>query len=895
MKNLFRFWFCFLFSFLFLCQTGLTSQDEFKFRVKLPQLCKTQLITQPLQGASTRRAPVLLETNKTLTMGSRIVLILQNDEEIFSEFIKQWQSIHRINVYPFIKGNNKIWVLETRSVKEALQISTLLTPIQNIEYICPEYELNLNMADYASEPNDKYWEYDWHLDRRDKNGIKISWDMNIRSAWPITKGRGSVIAIMDTGIESTHPDLFDRLQNNFHYNAFTHESTPDPISLQSNCRHGTTVAGLAAATAYNGIGTCGIAPESQLASWVMLGNSPELTDLEIAELYIRDNEHIRIQNQSWGYRNKMIPLSPVEEAALNQATRTASNGKGVIMVRAAGNDRHSSSNENFASDYGDSNREPRNTRDTAIVVASVNSDGEYADYSSPGTCILISAPGGVAEDEPSLFSTDLTGTNGYNYINYWEPFEDYNNYANGKMFQGTSFSTPLISGTCALLLSCNTNLTVRDIRHILIQSAQYTDISDPNTQTNSAGFLVSNNTGYGIPDAGHAVELAQNWTGLSPQTSIIKTLNPEHSLSIPSQGYTLQILSQSTNSPVVIPMSIADTPIPNESTPFIETVDLGNITGPITEDLTGKAALIQRGTELSFRDRINYAASAGASFVILYNNVEDDELINMANVDRCPIPAVFISGNSAQKIKNIYSEEGHIYSQLNINSLQCQFEITEDMICEDINLGIKIVGELCNNLYISLISPHKTRSLVYRYNFGSDAEIDWNFLTTQHFYESTYGTWQVEIISMPAPGRILWPQNQLESLSLNIKGIAITDTDHDGLADNWELAHFGTLEYSSTDILSPSGHSNARWQIVGDQIINQSNQLNLDINLLSPGKLRIAWKSAANAKYHLQESTFYNPEWNHVNTVHGKFPITEQIIDISENSESTLYRIIKTN
>src|SRR5262249_14985281 len=71
---------------------------------------------------------------------------------------------------------------------------------------------------------------------------------------------------------------------------------------------------------------------------------------------------------------------------------------------------------------------------------------------------------------------------------------------------------PQIAGLAALVLCANPNLTYRDVQKILILASRHFDFSDPDLSTNGAGFLVSHNVGFGVPDARTAAKLAGNWT-----------------------------------------------------------------------------------------------------------------------------------------------------------------------------------------------------------------------------------------------------------------------------------------------------------------------------------------------------------------------------------------------
>lgn len=841
---------------------------------------------QITNAANIKWIPAKLENKQEIVIGSNIILKLSDAVAI--EKIQRIMLDYPVDINIHSLPLKNYYKIETPNPFVALQISEVLSSLSDVKYAHPEECLNLSQHNlYAPIPDDKYWQWNWHIDQRNELGHKIKWDMNVLSAWGTTRGKGSSIVIMDTGIQSNHPDLIGRLNNNLHYNVFTKEASPDPLDLSYVRAHGTGVAGLAAATAYNEIGTCGISPESDLIGFVMLQGTRKISDLELSELYLRANQEGRIQNQSWGYESRMRPLADIEKEAIYNATH---NERGVVMVRSAGNSR---TEINDQPDYGDANNEARNTLQTSVVVAAVDFNGQYTSYSCPGACVLVAAPGGDPDEEHSFLTTDFTGTKGFNYINYFSPYEDYNNYISGNVFYGTSSAAPIISGICGLILSANPNLTARDVRHILIQSSQQVDENDPDIRINGSGFEVSHNCGYGVPDAGHAITLAKNWNPLKESFSINDSIDFKDGEDIPSVGYKLRIFSDDNNEMDSIPFTTTDIVFPDNSSPLCKVIDLGIVAGPIEQDLSGCCVLIMRG-EITFKEKIDYAAEAGAAFVILYNNEINDDLINMGSVDRCTIPAIFISGNSAETIKNSLNTGVSLKAQLFTTPWSYSFKIDETLICEDVSLKVNASSSDCGMLRISLISPSGTRSILNRYHFGNTQKIDWEFLTTHHFYEPTKGDWKIEIVNLPQPGTGAYTDDALiYNLSLKINGIQIKDADNNGLDDTWELAHLGRLGNIGSDVISESGYSNARWQIVGDQTIDEACKLTMDVTILQPGKLRIGWHGINGYQYDLFEYSSTSKNWSIIDTIPGHFPTTETIIDIQDNLGENLYYLKK--
>src|SRR5258706_2809428 len=123
---------------------------------------------------------------------------------------------------------------------------------------------------YASAPNDPYFPQQWHLDNRAADGNLAGADLNVRAAWPITRGAGVLIAVADEGFQLDHPELVNAASGGPHYNFFNDTSDGGPYDDYAD--HGTAVAGLVAAEKDNHRGVAGVAPQSKLASWVVFGS-----------------------------------------------------------------------------------------------------------------------------------------------------------------------------------------------------------------------------------------------------------------------------------------------------------------------------------------------------------------------------------------------------------------------------------------------------------------------------------------------------------------------------------------------------------------------------------------------------------------------------------------------
>jgi hypothetical protein len=103
-------------------------------------------------------------------------------------------------------------------------------------------------------------------------------------------------------------------------------------------------------------------------------------------------------------------------------------------------------------------------------------------------------------------------------------------------FSSTSLAAPQVAGICALILSANPNLTYRDVQQILIHSSRHFDKADPDLHRNGAGYWVSHKQGFGIPDAGEAVRLADAWRNRPAAVRRVYQSDVVAPLAIPDSG-----------------------------------------------------------------------------------------------------------------------------------------------------------------------------------------------------------------------------------------------------------------------------------------------------------------------------------------------------------------------
>ncbi len=365
-------------------------------------------------------------------------------------------------------------------------------------------------------PNDPELGAQWHLDNADDVG-----DIDANAAWALTTGDPSiVIGIFDTGTDLDHPDLVTNIVGGF--DAADADDVADaecggsqdgagpagscPRDRPFRESHGTAVAGLSAARGANDVNGAGVCPDCALYPVRLIAESGGLRSLGNAETFRRAADAgLSVINNSWGPNlSRFFPLSQAEREAFDYVTRDARDGRGVVVLFAAGNDYFTPADANPYASYPDN----------VTVSASTRKD-DFACYSDYGDVVAIAAPSqGCFDGEPGIATTDFQGPEGYSA----------SEFTNG--FGGTSAASPIAAGLAALVLSANPTLTAQQVKLVLQMSADKV-VADKNPWQQQFGVDLaaefaydargfSKGFGFGRINAAAAVALALN---APPQTA----------------------------------------------------------------------------------------------------------------------------------------------------------------------------------------------------------------------------------------------------------------------------------------------------------------------------------------------------------------------------------------
>jgi subtilisin family serine protease/subtilisin-like proprotein convertase family protein len=860
---------------------ALAPNDHFEFR--LPRSVTFHLEQHAARSASAPNKPSWLRawredgSTNFVEFGDRVVLQLKSPGGL-SGLMGRNLRLARV-VTP------DIFILQATDAGTAMQEAHRLAALPEVTASYPVMRRQVNPDSlYAQRSNDPFFgpyfltgfgqriDALWPLENIDLDGTRLGLDLNVMSAWPFGSGQGITVAVADTGVDLGHAELTNRLDGSPHFNFFASNSPATPFGGDQSdpyrefWSHGTGVAGLIAAEGNNGRGMIGVAPRAQVASWVIFATNLALvSDESLMEMYQFASDQVSIQNHSWGKGNGDFALGGptlLEQVGISNAISLGRDGLGSVMVRPSGNDR---------SHLGNTDDDGYMDNPWAITVAAVNKNGRATSYSNPGASILVSAPGGGGDSNQGLFTLDLSGSSrGINSgITYPGDLSDYRWGVQGLM--GTSASAPLVSGVVALVLSVNPKLTYRDVQQIMLLSARQWDSADPDLVTNAAGLVVSHNTGFGVPDAGHAVWLAQFWSN-RPPCQLLSISNNQAS-AIPANGLRVEVTGNGV--PALLTSLVSGTafgPHADDPTAALPLVDIGLATNIPSVNLTNKGALVQRGTN-TFADKINHAAQAGAAFVVIYNTPGDDSLINMLGTDYTTVPAVFIRNSDGEALKALFQTNISVRARISLQTVDYTFHVSESLLCEQVAVRVRIDYPVRGDLRLTLLSPKGTRSVLQQVNGdGNPAPADWTFWSTHHFFESSIGDWKVSV-GDEANGFT----GTVQSVNLIIRGTPILDSDQDGLDDNWELAHFGSLAYGPQDDLDGDGFSNAREQVMGTNPLVQDVPFKLDLTpwqLWGNQRIRLSWPSATGYSYEVWGGTNVS-SLNLLTNVPGSFPQTE--------------------
>ena len=429
---------------------------------------------------------------------------------------------------------------------DTLVVSNALNSHPRVDYAHPNL-IRRKFRRHAFTPNDRLFDLQWHHLNTGQGAGTVDADVDSDRAWHISRGDiGTVIAVIDGGFDMTHPDLEPNFWKNpgelpdndkdndhngrvddFHGWDFTRcddsafpapdcgDSNPSPIVDDDDGRHGTPVAGAAAARGDNNLGVSGACPNCSIMLIRSSLSAGAFSD-GLAISYARE-EGTDIITNSWGYA---FPTSNVVNA-INEAANTGRGGLGSVILFAMNTTGHG-----WKDDCTGPNPDISSLENVIAVGAVSNTDQRAP--SGYGDCIDLVGPSdsrGAAGGTLWPVTTDMQASAGYNNNDILAscaspepspPPSDEQDYT--VCFSGTSFATPVIAGIAGLILTEQPTLTRLQVQRILQDTADKVEDSfaayDDNTGFSSpttapqTGLTVGSIDGRGRANAFEAVRLA---------------------------------------------------------------------------------------------------------------------------------------------------------------------------------------------------------------------------------------------------------------------------------------------------------------------------------------------------------------------------------------------------
>lgn len=392
-----------------------------------------------------------------------------------------------------------------------------------VEFCHPDFISNTEQTSII--PNDEYFSKQWYLHNtgqgtNDGKSTTINADINAPEAWDLTLGDPNlVIAVIDGGITSNHPDLPNTRQlrlngSNFawQYDGSNDPDDPSPTSSDPYKNHGNGCAGIIGASHNNSIGISGIAPNCKILpvkiQHTLVPFSTKVDAINFASL------NADILSNSWGWSASQPNLIPAVVVAVKAAI-----GNGKIVLFAAGNRANHIINNKGLVHF------PGNTViDNLIVVGASDRNDAQANYSPTDDEIDIVAPSHSAYNHQitgeayNVWTIDITGNGGDNtWYDTWTTLPAYgeflpstgsNPHAYTGRFGGTSAACPQVAGVSALMLSVNPCLSPFQVKDLLQKTANKVVPYNYYWNSNAPGH--SKEMGYGRLDAYKAVKAAQD-------------------------------------------------------------------------------------------------------------------------------------------------------------------------------------------------------------------------------------------------------------------------------------------------------------------------------------------------------------------------------------------------
>lgn len=383
-------------------------------KISLALAAATMLITacgqtavgvKPTLRASSENQPVLRAKNGLATAPAEVVIATRGEQA------PQVAGARAEDSFTFAGTTYHLMSVSSKSlIQRVIGTARSVSGVEKADPNPMMYAL-----DNAAVPDDEFYPLQFGLQQK-----------RVPELWGQTKGDPNmIVAVVDTGVDYTHPDLQERvlLGKDFSFRPgriFNRKDKDGPMDDQG---HGTHVAGVIGATANNGIGIAGVAPDVKLMAVKVLSAKGGGTSYDVMKgVAFAITNGAKVVNMSLGGTATTSVEAQFYQAAVQS---------GALIVAAAGNE---ADGLGFPAAYPG-----------VLSVGATDSGGELARFSNHDATMSVTAPGvGILSTIP------------------------------GKMyakFSGTSMAAPFVSGAAALVWSQHPEWTAQQVKEHLERTA----------------------------------------------------------------------------------------------------------------------------------------------------------------------------------------------------------------------------------------------------------------------------------------------------------------------------------------------------------------------------------------------------------------------------------------
>jgi thermitase len=409
-------------------------------------------------AASTQTPKLIIADDESETdeddNGDKAEVLVRFRPGTTKETIDRIIAAHHDEVEDRIEAVDGLDIIEDEDGRNAAEVAAQYGALPEVEYA--EANTDIKIDHDASgrkhvHANDEQFAQQWGLFNNGQNEGKAGADISAMRAWSVTTGSEDVVvAVLDSGVDYTHPDLVNNIWTRpeiikaYQDDDLTEDGPVDDLHgfnvLDDNGEpmdengHGTHCAGIIGAEGGNGLGIAGVNWHVKIMPLRFMDSDGAGTTKDAIEAinYVIDRKragvNVRIISASWG--------SGARSRALEDVIRQAY-AEGILFVAAAGN--AGSDNDqtpHYPSGYGLGN---------VVSVAALDRRDQLASFSNYGAkSVNIAAPG------QDILSTWLN----HGFVEK----------------QGTSMAAPFVAGVAALMLAQNPKLTVDELRAKLLKA-----------------------------------------------------------------------------------------------------------------------------------------------------------------------------------------------------------------------------------------------------------------------------------------------------------------------------------------------------------------------------------------------------------------------------------------